>query len=153
MEPHGVPGWAERQQQMSDWLAQAAPSRPTADKTLGQFFLNDTSYEIARAAQAVGTTFSQLKAWIVQGAPRDVPLMPSLGLFREVLRERHLNRKSRWEQSDLIDMTYLSCAAGYADHVVGERHFTHHFIRAADRLGRKVRIHRNLRELLSRLGV
>lgn len=151
IEPIPVRGWGQRQQQLSDLLAEARPDRQAADKMLNQFFIADTAYEIARAAQAVGITRSQLDAWIEHGTGRDVPLMPSLGLFREILRERHLNGRNTWEQNDLTDMAYLTCAAGYADHVVGERHFTHHLSRAAVRLGRDVSVHRNLRQLMSRL--
>jgi hypothetical protein len=146
-----VPGWTARQQQMSDWIAHARPSRQAADERLDRFFIEDTSYEIARAAHAVGMGQSQLLAWVEHGAARDVPLMPSLGLFREVLRERHLNGHNIWKQSDLTDMAYLSCATGYADHVVGEKHFSNHLANAASRLGRQVSIHRNLRDLLPHL--
>lgn len=148
IEPEEVAGWAARQQQMSDWIAQSRPSRQVADQQLNRFFIDDTAYEIARAAHAIGLSQSQLRAWVEHGAARDVPLMPSLGLFREVLRERHLNGHKAWKQSDLTDMAYLTCAAGYADHIVGEKHFSNHLSNAADRLGRAVSVHRNLRELL-----
>ena len=46
--------------------------------------------------------------------------MPSLGLFRETLQGMHLNR-ARWEDNHLTDLMHLTCAAGYADYVVGER--------------------------------
>jgi hypothetical protein len=151
IEPVPVPGWAQRQQQLSDWLTESRPSRQAADRALDQFFIADTAHEIARAAQAVSISRSQLEAWIEHGTARDVPLMPALGLFREVLRERHLNGRNTWEQNDLTDMAYLTCAAGYADHVVGERHFTHQVSKAALRLGRDVSVHRNLRQLTSRL--
>lgn len=147
-----VPGWTARQQEMSDWIAEVRPSRQVADERLDRFFIEDTSYEISRAARAVGLGQSQLLAWVEHGAARDVPLMPSLGLFREVLRERHLNGRNVWKQSDLTDMAYLSCAAGYADHVVGEKHFSNHVANAASRLGRKTSVHRNLRDLLPHLG-
>lgn len=150
-EEFDLTGWMERQQQLSRWLAERVSDRAVADTTVDAFFVDDTSYEIAHAARATNTSQSQLMAWVQHQLPSDVPNMPSLGLFREVLRERHLNRSTRWEQSDLVDMTYLTCAAGYADHVVGERQLTHHLTRAAARLGRDVHVHRNLRELVVEL--
>ena len=41
---------------------------------------------------------------------------PAVGLFREVLHSRHLNKGTTWRPNDLTDMIYLSCAAGYADY-------------------------------------
>lgn len=151
-EQFDLTGWVERQQQMSGWLAERVSDRAAADRSVDAFFVDDTIYEIARAASAVGISHSQLMAWLQHQLPGDVPKMPSLGLFREVLRERHLNRNTRWEESDLADLTYLTCAGGYADHVVGERQLTHHLARAVARLGRGVHVHRNLRELMAELA-
>lgn len=50
----------------------------------------------------------------------DVGSMPYLGRLRAVLYAR-LRNGSPWLASDFTDMHYLSCAAGYADLVVGER--------------------------------
>lgn len=152
LDPDDVAGWARGQQQLSDWMVRERPSRQVADSTLDSFFLQDSAYEIRRASRATGISQSQLQAWTEHGAARDVPLMPSLGLFREVLRERHLNGRDSWKQSDLTDMVYLTCAAGYVDHVVGERHFGHHLRKAASRLGREVSVNRSLRELMCRIG-
>lgn len=147
-----IPGWEHRQQVLTDTLASNRPSRPQADAMIDQFFIEDTAYEIERAARKVGISRSQLRAWKELGAARDVPRMPSLSLFREVLRERHLNPRTRWRQNDLVDAAYLTCGAAYADHVVAERHFTAQLRKAAARLGRQLNIHRNLRELIPHLS-
>lgn len=50
----------------------------------------------------------------------DVGSMPYLGRLRAVLYAR-LRNASPWIASDFTDVHYLTCAAGYADLVVGER--------------------------------
>jgi hypothetical protein len=41
-------------------------------------------------------------------------------LLSELFSQRFLDRNSRWSRNDLIDMLYLSCAAGHCDYVVCE---------------------------------
>jgi hypothetical protein len=50
-----------------------------------------------------------------------VSRMPFLGQMRQLLFARLRNRTQTWEANDLVDVVFLSCAAGYADIVVGER--------------------------------
>ncbi|MDP8931394.1 MAG: hypothetical protein M3O70_23200 [Actinomycetota bacterium] len=151
--PRGqVQGWADRQQQFTDWLATQELTKKLRDSAIDGFFLDDTITEIARAAHGVGISLSQLRSWMELGAPRDIPRMPSLSLFREVLRERHKNPTSTWRTNDLTDMAYLTCAAAYAGHVVAERHFTHHLQKAVERTGTQVGVHRSISALMPALG-
>lgn len=50
----------------------------------------------------------------------DVSLMPCLSRVRAIFYGR-LRNGSRWSPNDFTDILYLTCAAGYADLVVGER--------------------------------
>ena len=50
-----------------------------------------------------------------------VSRMPFLGQMNQLLFARLRNAAQRWESNDLIDVMFLSCAAGYADVLVGER--------------------------------
>lgn len=143
-----VQDWVEWQQALTNWLRLEGLHREALDAEVDAFFLRDTHEEIAEAASAVGISFSQLSAWMAGAATRDIPRMPANGIFREVLRERHLNPGTTWKQNDLIDATYLCSAAGYVDYVVGERHFTAVLERAIARLGRRVRVFRRLRDLM-----
>jgi hypothetical protein len=55
-------------------------------------------------------------------APDDpMAAMPFLAQMRQFIFYRLRNRTQTWEPNDLIDVLFLSCAAGYADVVVGER--------------------------------
>jgi hypothetical protein len=47
--------------------------------------------------------------------------MPFLAQMNQLLFARLRNAEQRWEANDLIDIMFLSCAAGYADLLVGER--------------------------------
>jgi hypothetical protein len=50
-----------------------------------------------------------------------VSQMPFLAQMRQLLFARLRNKSQKWESNDLIDIVFLTCAAGYADIVVGER--------------------------------
>jgi hypothetical protein len=47
--------------------------------------------------------------------------MPYLGRARGILARRMQNTTQSWKGNHLIDIHFLSCAAGYADLVIGER--------------------------------
>lgn len=47
--------------------------------------------------------------------------MPFLGRLRHLLFARVRNAGQRWRKNDLMDCHSLACAAGYADHVAGEK--------------------------------
>ncbi|WP_432571327.1 hypothetical protein [Kineococcus sp. SYSU DK005] len=78
--------------------------------------------------------------------PTRLSALPTLGLFREVLHERHLNRGLTWKPDDLNDMLYLSTATAYADVVVCERAMGSALQRGLARLGRTTPVLRRLSE-------
>jgi hypothetical protein len=96
-------------------------------------------------------TTDDLSDWTLRRSKVAVPSMPALGLFREVLHEKLVNRHTQWEPNDLTDLVYLTCAAGYANHVVGEHSATGYIRNAQRRLGRTVNVHRNLKSLMAEL--
>jgi hypothetical protein len=153
IETVAVPGWAARHQRFTDWLAGSGRHRSAKDASIDVFFLSDLGTELPLAAASAGITPEGLGSWVQTSADRDVAAMPCLGLFREALREKHLNSSTKWKAGDLADLMYLTCAAGYADHVVAERQMAGQLARAANRLGRHLSVHRNLSELLPRLDI
>jgi hypothetical protein len=82
---------------------------------------------------------------------RDGPGMPALGLFREVMHEKLSDGQLRWEGNDLIDMMYLTAAAGYCDYVVSEHRHGAYITNASQRLGRTRNLHRSLHSLVQQL--
>jgi hypothetical protein len=73
--------------------------------------------------------------------------MPALGLYREVLHEKLSDSQLRWQDNDLVDMMYLTSAAGYCEHVVAERAHASRIRDGLRRLGRSTQMHPNLRSL------
>ncbi|MFJ7267354.1 hypothetical protein ACIQV3_11990 [Streptomyces sp. NPDC099050] len=61
-----------------------------------------------------------------------------------MLHSRHLNKGTTWRPNDLTDMVYLSCAAGYADFVVCEKHMRDPLQHGLKRTGHSTRIDRRL---------
>ncbi|MCX5606670.1 hypothetical protein OHB39_03540 [Streptomyces sp. NBC_00047] len=61
-----------------------------------------------------------------------------------MLHSRHLNKGTTWRPNDLTDMVYLSCAAGYADFVVCEKHMRDPLQHGLKRLGRSAQVYRQL---------
>lgn len=88
------------------------------------FFFSDLTNDFARAGRDAGLAPADLALWMERDADTAIARMPHLGRFRELLLKRLRNADERWEPNDLIDSVYLSCAAGYADLVVGEKKHT-----------------------------
>jgi hypothetical protein len=142
-------GWATANQAFSDWLdSEVARPGPRKRKSVDVLLLQDISREIAEEATAAGLTVSQMSAWIRGPMFRDMAAMPALGLYRELLQQRHLNVGTVWRPNDLTDMIYLSSAAGYADIVVAERHMTAIIRQGLHRQRRPRNIYRSLQEAI-----
>lgn len=121
LAPAPDPGWAAASQRDTDRLNSGNLNSPQRRKLAHGLFLTDHLQEIAEAAHATGITPEQLDQWILKRSREDVGQLPATGLFHGMLCDRHTDRGTRWKPNDLIDMVYLSCAAGYADFVVCER--------------------------------
>jgi len=152
VESNPVPGWVQQAQEFTRWLADRQYSREQKRKLIDGFFISDARLEIASEARAAGITTDELGNWLQKSSRDDIKSMPCLGLFREVLRQKHLNPGTSWEANDLIDMMYLTCASGYADYVVGERSLVSQIKPALRRLGRPINVYSSLRDLISALG-
>ena len=148
LTPDSVNSWELANQDFSDWLddedREADPKRRCVDL----FLLADLQQVIAEESLAAGITPEQMTAWIEQRFAHDLATLPATGLYREMMHNKHLNKGYRWEHNDLVDMTYLSCAAGYCDVVVCERSAAAAINSGQQRLGRKRSVFRNLREAL-----
>lgn len=152
IEVGASPGWVKRFQRFTDWLG----SQPRDDRRLryartDAFFIADISNEVATECLRAGISAQEMSDWTLHRSSDDIAVMPSLGLFREAMREKVLNPGTRWEDNDLADFMYLTCGAGYADRVVVERSFASQVERAMRRLGRAPTVHRNLSELVAAL--
>lgn len=128
--------WVGANQRFSDWLDDEQRDSAQKRRSIDVFLLSDLQQDIAEEAYAAGLTPEQMSTWNRRRFPADTAEMPSSGLYRELLHDRHLNRGYRWRPNDLTDMIYLSCAAGYANFVICERSTAAAVVRAQQRLGR-----------------
>jgi hypothetical protein len=144
IEPGADSGWTAANQQFSDWLDGENRDSQQKRKAIDAFLLTDLQTEIADEAHALGVPLEQFRHWMLRQATEDIRHLPALGLFREMLHDRHLNRGTVWKPNDLTDMIYLSCAAGYADFVVTERHMGSVLTQGVKRLDRPTQVFRRL---------
>lgn len=73
---------------------------------------------------------------------------PMTALLSELFATRFVDQSTKWESNDLVDMLYLSCAAGYCDYVVAETKTATHLQQIQRRLGMKVNVFTNLQSLV-----
>lgn len=147
-EPGPDVGWAQANQRFSDWLDSEFRDPQQKRKSIDALLLSDLSKEIAEEAHAAGMTIEQFRHWVINQATDDIRCLPATGLFREMLHDRHLNKGTVWKTNDLTDMVYLSCAAGYADFVVCERHMGSMLTQGLKRLGRPQYVFRRFRDAI-----
>ncbi|MFE2763347.1 hypothetical protein [Streptomyces halstedii] len=146
VEPGPDTGWADSNQRFSDWLDEQDLDSQQKRKVIDAFLLSDISAELAEEAHAAALPVEDFRHWISTEAANDIRRFPALGLFREMLHNRHLNKGTKWRINDLTDMIYLSCAAGYADFVVCERHMRDPLNHGLRRLGLGTQVFRHLAE-------
>jgi hypothetical protein len=72
-------------------------------------------------------------------------------LLSELFATRFVDRSTKWESNDLVDMLYLSCAAAYCDYVVAETKTATHLQQIQRRLGMNVNVFSNLQSLVEAL--
>ena len=145
------PGWAAEFQQFATFLQNNPSGKELKRRRTHARFIADLRSELPEEAHQAGVRPEELLDWICNHSEQDLRQMPGLGLFREVLHEKLSDGRLRWEDNDLVDMIYLTSAAGYCDHVVAERKHTSHIANGLRRLGRASHVHRNLRSLTEQL--
>lgn len=147
------PGWARQFQQFAEFLR----DNPTGDemkrrRTFLRFF-DDLGAELARAAVSARLTPHQMSDWSRSHCEQALETMPALGLYREVIHEKLCDGKLQWRDNDLVDMMYLTTAAGYCDYVVAERAHASHISNALRRLGRPANVYRTIHSLVEGLDI
>jgi hypothetical protein len=143
-----APGGAAGLQQFAIFLRDNPTGKEMKRRRTHAKFIADLGRELPEEAHRAGITPDNMSDWVHNHSEGDLRSMPALGLFRDVLHEKLSDPQLIWEFNDLVDMMYLTAAAGYCDHVVGEREHTSYIASGLRRLGRPGQVHRNLRSLL-----
>jgi len=146
-----TPGWTAEFQRFATFLKDNPTDAKLKRRRTHAKFVTDLGAELAKAAHSAGITPEQMYEWALNYSEQDVCEMPTLGLYREVIHEKLSDSQLIWRDNDLVDMMYLTAAAGYCDHVVAERTHASHIQNSHRRLQRVNNIHRNLRSLISNL--
>jgi hypothetical protein len=144
-------GWAEGLQKFATFLQSSPSGKELKRRRTHLKFIADLGRELPEEAHRAGVTPEQMSDWTLNHSEADLLRMPALGLFREILHEKLSDTRLRWMDNDLTDMMYLTAAAGYCDHVVGERSHASHITNGLRRMGREGNVHRSLSALVKHL--
>ena len=143
--------WTEYNQKFTDWLANEQRSASVKQASTDALLAADLQQDLAEAALAANITPEELSAWFQCHWTTALHDMPHLGLYREAFIGRHLDGGTMWKSNDLTDLLFLTCAAGYADFVVGERAAISLIQQAQRRLSRPINVFRRLSDLIPAL--
>jgi hypothetical protein len=92
---------------------------------------NPEGLEKAEAwARWSGISETEIKVWLEEKLDDGVSKMPLLGTLHRTVYDRVRNAEAKWEANHFNDIQFLSCAAAYADIVVGEKETSEHLKRA-----------------------
>jgi hypothetical protein len=143
--------WAGDHHDLALRLRQGESSKAEVRRASLAKLASDLASEIVPAAQAAGLNQGQLAEWYEGDFEGDLARMPYLGRQYEVIRQRLSNADDLWEANDLTDINYLSCAAAYADVMVGEKKTTEYLKRARNRVPDGAFLCRRLSEAVAHL--
>nr|WP_201468913.1 hypothetical protein [Microbacterium hydrocarbonoxydans] len=152
--PRGsLASWLSRVQEFSSWLeGERQRSKIERRKAARLFAAADATKEIANAAAEIGATPAQATEWFAGAWDQMSFGAPAITLFRSVMVDTML-AGARWEANDLTDLMYLCTAAGYADHVVGERRTIGLLRQSVRRSNVPVQLHTSLSSVVTALWV
>jgi len=144
-------GWVQRVQKFSTWLSgETNRTKQQRRRSAQVFMFSDAAREIAQASFDAELTPSEMSTWTQSTWHLPELGAPAISLFRATMIDKLLG-SGRWEGNDLTDVFYLCTAAGYADHVVGERRTIGLLQQSVRRLGAPVHLHRRLASVVNAL--
>lgn len=136
--------WARSHHELAIYMREHGLAKEHVRLNARARFVGDMAEEIAGAASDVGLDQSDLDDWIADELDASLSQMPYLGRQYEVIHQRLSNADDHWEGNDLTDINYLSCAAGYADVVVGEKKISEYLKRVAPKVAEGALVCRRL---------
>ncbi|HEX5115949.1 MAG TPA: hypothetical protein VFW65_12195 [Pseudonocardiaceae bacterium] len=145
------PAWALEFEHFARFMADNPTGPELKRQRTHARFIADMLPELTRETFSVGITPDEMSEWTRYLSEEDLHNMPSLGLYREIIHEKLSDGRLHWDNNDLFDMLYLTAGAGYCDYVVGENKHISHIANGLRRLGRPVKVYRNLRSMIAEL--
>lgn len=142
------PNWVRKNTDFQKWVGDNLKESQQRRKATRMFFLVDVRTEVARAATRANLSTQQLEDWLLKRANTELQEMPALGMFGEALHDKTVNAKAKWEDNDLVDLFYLTCAAGYCDKIVCEKETAGVLRQGAQRLKRPLKVYSSIEELM-----
>lgn len=142
--------WAAVHSGIASRMAEANASAEEKWATARMALLADLTDELAAVTSTVGLDRGQREAWLA-GSEDNFASMPSIARVQQITHRRLCNPQHRWRASDLSDMYFLACAAGYADFLLAEKATSSDLRRAKGRVPSGARICRSPGELVDLL--
>ncbi len=143
--------WAQEQRRFALLLRKDRVGAEKVEHYAAARLVHDLAEEVLAAARTADLSDEQIELWLAEKLDDDVNEMPSLGTFHRTIFDRVKNPEAKWEANHFNDIQFLSCAAAYADVVVGEKETTEH-LRHAQRGRAGAKICRKLPEAIDQLA-
>jgi hypothetical protein len=149
--PEGIEraeGWALEQRRFARLLREDKVDRAHAQHYAAARIVADLVEEVFAAARGAGLSDAEIELWLGEELDDDLNRMPLLGALHRTIYDRVKNAEAKWEANHFNDIQFLSCAAAYADVVVGEKETSEH-LKHAQRGRQGAAICRTLPEALA----
>jgi hypothetical protein len=143
--------WTTVQQQVSATVDASTGTRPQKLHFVDQVLLADLGLMIGEVAAAASMPFDLSAALVDPQAWEGFSDCRGFMVYRAAVAAKHLDFGSKWEDNDLIDLTYLCPAGAYADAVACERKTASLLRRVLPSLGISTAVHFKLPDLVEDL--
>jgi hypothetical protein len=132
--------WAQSFRGLADAMKGSERAKQMSRDLTRMRFISDLGEDFLRAASAAMPS-EEFPRWMTESEEL-IAAVPALGRVRELMHLRITNSDDKWEAHDLNDMMFLSCAAGYADLVIGERKMINLLKRCEGKVSPGAKLHR-----------
>jgi hypothetical protein len=143
-------GWVMENQRLTDHLAEGELSQHLKQKvSYARAFYGELAPRVTTALIALSATDEEQRLVGTVDPAQFLKEGPMLSLYAHLSLLRHTDKSTVWERNDLIDMMSLTCAAGHATFVAGEKHTATQIRQAQKALGKPQNTYKTLHELVT----
>lgn len=111
--------WVQHHQKISNQIHQLGGTKEARRATALRRFWNENLGFHRKALDAVYNT-TDFPMFSDRDLREFLRRTPMTSLLSELFVQRFLDHQTKWQRNDLIDMLFLTCAAGHCDYVVAE---------------------------------